>query len=170
MTVSFFWISNPCARLDGWKTLKLHQLQQIMLVLFEIYIQKLIIRIESRFWSFNEGMNAITDAHIFVCASVIPFIPSLNDQNLLSVLNWTLQRINNCYLKFHEPIPCSSRDDLGFTNSACTHEQTDRKNWSEFRALAGRPSVGQLSTSVPCNNRYLETLNFSSTVSFTGLT
>ena len=66
MEVSFFWISNPCARLDGWKTLQLHQLQQIMLVLFEIYIQKLIIRIESWFWSFNAGMNGITDAHIFV--------------------------------------------------------------------------------------------------------
>ena len=45
--------------------LKLHQLQQIMLVLFEIYIPKLIIRIESRFWSFDEGMNGITNAHIF---------------------------------------------------------------------------------------------------------
>ena len=33
MAVSFFWISNPYVRLDGWKSLKLHQLQQIMLVL-----------------------------------------------------------------------------------------------------------------------------------------
>ena len=68
MTVSFFWISNPCARLDGWKTLKLHQLQQIMLVLFEIYLRKLIIRTESWFWSFDEGMNGITDTHIFCIA------------------------------------------------------------------------------------------------------
>ena len=66
MAISFFWISNPCARLDGWKKLILHQLQQIMLVSFEIYIRKLIIRIEGWFWSFNEGMNGITDAHIFV--------------------------------------------------------------------------------------------------------
>ena len=35
-----------------------------MLVLFEIYLRKLIIRIESWFWSFNEDMNGITDAHI----------------------------------------------------------------------------------------------------------
>ena len=25
---------------------------------------RIILRIESRFWSFNEGMNGITDAHI----------------------------------------------------------------------------------------------------------
>ena len=37
-----------------------------MLVLFEIYMRKLIVRIETWFWSFNEGMNGITDAHIFV--------------------------------------------------------------------------------------------------------
>ena len=66
---------NLCARLDGRKMLKLHKLQQIMLVLFEIYMRKLIIRIES--------MNGITDVHIFVwratrhtmCTLVIPFIP-----------------------------------------------------------------------------------------------
>ena len=63
--VSFFWFSNPWARLDDWKTLKLHQLQQIMLVLFAIYIRKLIIWMESCFWSFNEGMNGITDAWSF---------------------------------------------------------------------------------------------------------
>ena len=59
LAISFFKISNPCARLDGWKTLKLHQFHQIMLVLFEICTQKLIIRIESWFWSFNGGMNGI---------------------------------------------------------------------------------------------------------------
>ena len=52
--VSFFWISPQIlARDDGWKTLKLHKLQQIMFVLFEIYIQNLIIRTESWFWSFH---------------------------------------------------------------------------------------------------------------------
>ena len=60
---------NPWAQLDVWKkkkkTLKLHQLQQIILVWFEIYIRKLIIIIEYWFWSFDEGMNGITDAHIF---------------------------------------------------------------------------------------------------------
>ena len=30
-------------------------------VLFKIYTRKLIIRIESWFWSFDEGMNGITD-------------------------------------------------------------------------------------------------------------
>ena len=56
------------------------------------------LRIESYFWSFDQGMNGITDVHIFVwrynhiarhtklCASVIPFIPSPNDQNQLSSL------------------------------------------------------------------------------------
>ena len=37
-----------------------------MLVLFEIYIEKIIKRIESWFWLFNEGMNRIIDMHIFV--------------------------------------------------------------------------------------------------------
>ena len=52
------------------------------------------LRIESWIWSFNEGMNGITDAHIVtgvarqtkMCASVIPFIPSLNNQNQLCTL------------------------------------------------------------------------------------
>ena len=81
---------NTCARLDGWKTLKLPQLQQIIFVLFEIYIRKLIMRIESWLWSFHEGMNGITRTfyahHTKMCASVISFIPSRNDQNQLSVL------------------------------------------------------------------------------------
>ena len=37
-----------------------------MLTLFELYIRKLIIRTEIWFLSFNEGMNGITEAHIFV--------------------------------------------------------------------------------------------------------
>ena len=57
---------NPCARMDGGKALNLHTLQQIMLVLFEIYIRKWITKIESWFWSFHEDMNGITDADIFV--------------------------------------------------------------------------------------------------------
>ena len=49
------------------------------------------LRIESWFWSFNKGMNGITNVHIVarhtkMCESVIPFIPSLNDQNQLSIL------------------------------------------------------------------------------------
>ena len=40
-------------------------------------------------------MNGITDAHIFIqCArSVIPFIPSLNDQNQLSILKCSTDNI-----------------------------------------------------------------------------
>ena len=61
------------------------------------------LRIKSWFWSFNEGMNGITDAHIFVCrhtkmcASVIPFIPSLNDQNQLSIrgARWLSGRVSD---------------------------------------------------------------------------
>ena len=56
---------NPCARLDGRKTLKLHKLQQIILLLFDIYIRKLTIKIE--FVRIMKGMNGITDAYIFVC-------------------------------------------------------------------------------------------------------
>ena len=74
---SFVLVNFKSLRATGWKTLKLHQLQQIISFIwkFEIYIRKLIKRIESWFWSFTEGMNGITDAHIFV----------LNDQNQLSV-------------------------------------------------------------------------------------
>ena len=100
MAVSFFWISNPCAQQDGWKTLKLHQLQQIMLVLFEIYIWKLFIRIERWFWicpPYNVCIGYSNHTfikrpkiarHTKMCPSVIPFIPSLNDQNQLSILKW----------------------------------------------------------------------------------
>ena len=38
------------------KTLKWHHLQQIMLVLFEIYVQKLIIRTES--WELENGKKS----------------------------------------------------------------------------------------------------------------
>ena len=62
--VLFNFAPNPCVWLDGWKMLKLHRLQQILLVLFEIYIRKLIIRIESWFWLLNEGMNGTADMHI----------------------------------------------------------------------------------------------------------
>ena len=62
---------NPCARLNGWKTLKLHKLQQIMLVLFEIYIRKLIIRIESWFWSYHEGYEWNNRRAQFCMAGVV---------------------------------------------------------------------------------------------------
>ena len=90
MAVSFFWISNLSARLDVWKTLKLHQLQQIMLVLFEIYIRKLVLRIESWFWyrryEWNNRRAHFCNARNTMCGSVIPFIPSSNDQNQFSIL------------------------------------------------------------------------------------
>ena len=107
-----------CSTLDGWKTLKLHHLQQIMLVLFEIYIRKLIIRIDSWFWSFNEGMNGITNAHIFawrayaiqnMCVSVFPFIGPYSDWRLKLELDsysnkyaWSIARgmLNWAMLKF----------------------------------------------------------------------
>ena len=55
-----------------------------MLVLFDIYIRKLIIRLESvDFGRFMKGMiNGIIDAHISgvarhtkMCASIFPYIP-----------------------------------------------------------------------------------------------
>ena len=101
-------------------------------IVFRLFFDRsnrLHLRIESWFWSFNDGMNEKTDAHIVwrsfnegmneitdahivwrafnegikwnnrrahfcmsgyarhtMCASVVSFIPSLNDQNQLSIL------------------------------------------------------------------------------------
>ena len=56
------------ACLTGWgDTQNMGKLQQINFVLFEIYVWKLIIRIEGWFLMFPWGMNGITNMHIFVC-------------------------------------------------------------------------------------------------------
>ena len=76
-----------------------------MLVLFQIYIWKLIIRTENWFWSFYEGMNGIPNAHIFtvarhtMCMLVIPFIPSWNNKNQLSIPKWIVSKILSNMLK-----------------------------------------------------------------------